>query len=56
MSQKEHNALQQQKPGKQVRYDSLGIEHLAIALSETERLIELDISLNDIGAKNFSLL
>jgi hypothetical protein len=39
-----------------VRYDSLGIEHFAIALSNTDRVLELDISLNDIGSENFSLL
>lgn len=37
-------------------YSSLGIEHLAIALSETERLKQLDISENNIGHSNFNFL
>ena len=36
--------------------ESLGLEHLAIALSDTQRLLELDISHNEIGHKNFQLL
>ena len=31
-------------------YKSLGIEHLAIAHAETKKLLELDISHNDIGS------
>jgi len=40
----------------QLFYDSLGIEHLAIALESTNRLKELDLSENDIGPQNFKLL
>jgi len=48
--------LQQKSPNFEFRYESLGLEHLAIALSESQRIIELDLSLNDIGSDNFSLL
>ena len=37
-------------------FHSLGIEHFAIALSQTARLKELDISENNIGPTNFSFL
>jgi Ran GTPase-activating protein (RanGAP) involved in mRNA processing and transport len=36
-------------------YSSLGLEHFAIALADTERLTELDLSQNDLGP-NFELL
>lgn len=36
-------------------YNSLGLEHFAIALAETDRLTELDLSQNDLGP-NFGLL
>lgn len=36
-------------------YSSLGLEHFAIALADTERLTELDLSENDLGP-NFELL
>tara|TARA_B110000285_G_C15093860_1_gene600734 strand:+ start:1108 stop:1296 length:189 start_codon:yes stop_codon:yes gene_type:complete len=36
-------------------YNSLGAEHFAIALAETDRLTELDLSQNDLGP-NFGLL
>ncbi len=32
------------------------MEHFSIALSETDRLIEFDISHNDIGPNNFNIL
>lgn len=31
-------------------YDSLGIEHFTLAFSNTNRILELDISENDIGS------
>ncbi len=37
-------------------YDSLGLEHFAIALTGTKRLKFLDISENDIGFVNFNYL
>ena len=37
-------------------HESLGLEHFAIALSKTSAILELDISLNDIGPENFALL
>ena len=37
-------------------YDSIGIEHFAIALSKTERIKHIDLSENDIGKQNFLLL
>ena len=40
----------------QLFYDSLGLEHLTIALEKTERLKLLDVSENDIGPANFKLL
>ena len=36
-------------------YSSLGLEHFAIALADTERLTELDLSENDLGP-NLELL
>jgi len=38
------------------KYFSLGIEHFAKALAETNRIKEMDLSLNDIGPDNFRLL
>jgi Ran GTPase-activating protein (RanGAP) involved in mRNA processing and transport len=32
------------------------LEHLAIALSKTSKILELDLSFNDVGPQNFSLL
>lgn len=40
----------------QLFYDSLGIEHLTIALEATTRLKHLDLSENDLGPSNFSIL
>ena len=40
----------------QLFYDSLGIEHLTIALENTDRLKMLDLSENDLGSQNFKLL
>ena len=37
-------------------HESLGLEHFAIALSKTSAILELDLSFNDIGPMNFSLL
>ena len=37
-------------------HESLGLQHLAIAFSETSRLHEVDLSSNDIGPENFTLL
>ena len=37
-------------------HESLGLEHFAIALSKTQAILELDLSFNDIGPMNFSLL
>jgi len=34
----------------------LGVEHFAIALQDTYRIVELDLSLNDIGSRNFEYL
>ena len=36
-------------------YNSLGVEHFAISLVDTDRLLEMDLSNNDLGP-NFSLL
>jgi len=40
----------------QLFYDSLGLEHLTLALERSERLRHLDLSENDIGPANFKLL
>ena len=40
----------------QLFYDSLGLEHLSIALSQRPMLTSIDLSDNDIGPKNFRLL
>lgn len=40
----------------QLFYDSLGIEHFSLALAETKRLKFLDLSENDLGPANFSIL
>ena len=40
----------------QLFYDSLGIEHLTIALENTNRIKMLDLSENDLGSKNFRIL
>lgn len=37
-------------------YSSLGVEHFAIALQDTDRILELDLSFNDIGSSNFEYL
>lgn len=37
-------------------YSSLGVEHFAIALQGTDRILELDLSFNDIGSSNFEYL
>lgn len=37
-------------------YDSIGLEHFSLALSNDNRLEHLDLSENDLGPKNFSLL
>ena len=37
-------------------YDSIGLEHFALALSRDNRLTHLNLSENDLGPKNFSLL
>ena len=37
-------------------YDSLGLEHFAIAFKNTDRIRSLDISENDIGGDNFLIL
>jgi Ran GTPase-activating protein (RanGAP) involved in mRNA processing and transport len=37
-------------------YDSLGIEHLSLALSKRPQLEYVDFSDNDIGSKSFGLL
>lgn len=37
-------------------YESLGLEHFAIALQETDKLTQVDLSSNQIGPSNFSLL
>lgn len=34
----------------------MGVEHFAIALQDTYRIVELDLSLNDIGSRNFEYL
>lgn len=36
-------------------YSSLGLEHFAIALADTDRLMQLDLSQNDLGP-NFVLM
>ena len=40
----------------QLFYDSLGLEHLSLALSQRPMLVHIDLSDNDIGPKNFRLL
>jgi len=40
----------------QLFYDSLGLEHLTIALENTDRLRSVDLSENDLGPKNFHIL
>jgi hypothetical protein len=40
----------------QLFYDSLGIEHFSLALTETKRLKFLDLSENDLGPDNFCIL
>lgn len=40
----------------QLFYDSLGLEHLTLALETSDRLRHLDLSENDIGPLNFKLL
>lgn len=40
----------------QLFYDSLGLEHLTLALETSDRLRHLDLSENDIGPGNFKLL
>lgn len=37
-------------------YDSLGLEHFAISLTNTDRIRYLSLSENDLGPKNFSVL
>ena len=37
-------------------YDSLGLEHFTLAFKNTDRIVELDISENDIGSQNFMIL
>jgi len=37
-------------------YDSLGLEHFTIALKSSSRVRVLDISQNDIGSENFTIL
>lgn len=37
-------------------YSSLGVEHFALALQDTDRIVELDLSSNDIGSDNFEFL
>lgn len=45
-----------QKQGNGPLYSSLGVEHFAIALRETDRILELDLSTNNIGSANFEFL
>jgi Ran GTPase-activating protein (RanGAP) involved in mRNA processing and transport len=40
----------------QLFYNSLGIQHFAIAFANTDRIKVLDLSENDIGQQNFMLL
>ena len=40
----------------QLFYDSLGLEHLTLALEATDRLKQVDLSENDLGPLNFQLL
>ena len=40
----------------QIFYDSLGLEHFSLALSQTDRLKYFDISENDLGPANFQVL
>ena len=40
----------------QLFYHSIGIEHFSIALSDTSRIKNIDLSENDIGKQNFLLL
>jgi Ran GTPase-activating protein (RanGAP) involved in mRNA processing and transport len=37
-------------------YNSLGLEHFSIALSDTDRLKHLNLSENDLGVRNFAVL
>jgi len=37
-------------------YDSLGLEHFVLAFKNTDRIVEVDISENDIGSDNFMIL
>ena len=37
-------------------YNTLGMEHFAIAFKNSDRLDSLDLSDNDLGSANFSLL
>lgn len=37
-------------------YDSLGLEHFTLAFKNTNRIVEMDISENDIGSDNFMIL
>ena len=46
----------QESPFDKLFYDSLGIEHFTLAFSNTNRILELDISENDIGSQNFMIL
>ena len=40
----------------QLFYHSIGLEHFAIALSDKDKIRNLDLSENDIGKSNFMLL
>ena len=40
----------------QLFYHSIGLEHFAIALSDKDKITNLDLSENDIGKNNFILL
>ncbi len=40
----------------QLFYHSIGLEHFAIALSDKDKIRNLDLSENDIGKSNFTLL
>ena len=40
----------------QLFYDSLGLEHFSLALTNANRLQSLDLSENDLGPTNFALL
>ena len=37
-------------------YDSLGLEHFALAFKDTSHIRRLDLSENDIGSENFMIL